>query len=607
MPKKFLRGLYLLYLALVTVAVVVIGFYAHRALTKYHTERSFAELEIRARLAGEALPEPFVQLGPDTLQHILLQQSWISQTRFTLVSLTGRVLAESDRVAPPAALNTDEDSARSVRQRDELDLETLTFRPEIREALQGSVGRAVRHSTTLERDVIFVAVPLRRNGAVVGAMRAGAPLNALAPNLDNFQFQVLLSMLITVLLAVLLTMWFTRRINRPLVAMKAGAERFAVGDFSRKIELPVSPELAGLADALNQMGTQLGDKIHTITRQRNEQDAILTSLRESVIAVDSNDRILFLNRAAAQLLGVEAERAVGRLLPEVVRNSKMQQFIGRVMNSSGELEDVTVEPGEQVVLQLSGTPLRDANGQTIGALIVINDISKIKRLETIRREFVANVSHELRTPITTIKGFVETLADTGFKDETLVRNFLERIENNTDRLNAIIDDLLSLSRIESEGERGQIVLTPGSLGSVAAAAISNAKARATAAGVTLKLVCDKDFIIPLHSVLLEQAVFNLLDNAIKHSPAGANVTVQIEGDGGQAFVKVIDEGSGIGKEHLPRIFERFYRVDKGRSRQSGGTGLGLAIVKHIVQAHGGYVTVESTEAMGSTFTVALPR
>ena len=255
---------------------------------------------------------------------------------------------------------------------------------------------------------------------------------------------------------------------------------------------------------------------------------------------------------------------------------------------------------------MTSTELRNATGARFGLLIVVNDVTRLRRLETIRREFVANVSHELKTPITAIKGFVETLADGGIADPDTARQFLARIHRNTERLNTIIDDLLLLSRVEQEGEQGNIPLVDSSLCAVVEGAIAGIAPLAAERNVTIDFTCPEDVFAPVNPTLLEQAVVNLLDNAVKYSEPGSTVTVELGTDGNDVAIHVRDRGMGVPAEHLARLFERFYRVDKARSRKLGGTGLGLAIVKHIVQAHAGRVTAQSTPGQGSTFSIFLP-
>jgi two-component system phosphate regulon sensor histidine kinase PhoR len=267
--------------------------------------------------------------------------------------------------------------------------------------------------------------------------------------------------------------------------------------------------------------------------------------------------------------------------------------VASVLNTQKPLEkEIVLYDNGDRFLQAHGTVLRDAREGEIGALVVLHDVTRLKKLEKVRRDFVANVSHELRTPVTSIKGFVET--------------FLRIVASQTDRLNAIIEDLLILSRVEQEQEKAEIALVPGSVRSALEAALEVCQSKTTEKDIHIELTCDAGLQCPMNSPLLEQAVINLLDNAIKYSPPGQ--TVHLEGlrSDAEVVIRVTDHGCGISREHMPRIFERFYRVDKARSRTLGGTGLGLAIVKHITNAHGGRATVESTVGQGSVFSIHLP-
>ena len=257
-------------------------------------------------------------------------------------------------------------------------------------------------------------------------------------------------------------------------------------------------------------------------------------------------------------------------------------------------------------LQAHGTILRDPDQRGIGALIVLNDVTRLQRLENLRRDFVANVSHELKTPITSIKGFVETLQDGAWSNEKDAKEFLAIIAKHVDRLTSIIEDLLSLSRIEQEADSGSMAREMARLRDVLSAAVQLCQAKAAEKGIHLDIRCDSALSATVNALLLEQALVNLLDNAIKYSPVRSVVEVAAGVEHDHLLLSVRDQGRGIEAEHLPRLFERFYRVDKARSRQMGGTGLGLAIVKHIAQAHGGTVTVESAPGKGSLFTIRIP-
>jgi two-component system phosphate regulon sensor histidine kinase PhoR len=329
---------------------------------------------------------------------------------------------------------------------------------------------------------------------------------------------------------------------------------------------------------------------------------------EKILVVEDEEDILSLNRAAAKLLGVPNGFASGQPVAMVMRNTRLQEFVKKALASSETVEqDIVFHRGEsEQVLHMIGTALRDSKQTPIGAVIVLNDVTRLKRLETMRRDFVANVSHELKTPITSIKGFVETLLSGAMDKPEDNKRFLEIVAGQADRLNAIIDDLLSLSQLEQDAEKAKIVIEEIGLKPVLEMAIQACASKASKKTVRVDLDCPESVTARINPQLFEQAVVNLVDNAIKYSLPSTQVRVDVSVGEGGITVAVTDEGRGIEKEHFPRLFERFYRVDRDRSREMGGTGLGLAIVKHIAQVHGGSVSVDSSVGKGSTFRIHLP-
>jgi two-component system phosphate regulon sensor histidine kinase PhoR len=413
---------------------------------------------------------------------------------------------------------------------------------------------------------------------------------------------------VLVLLAAALGLFTSRRISQPLQDMRRGAERFAAGDFHDRLTVPDTVELGSLAMTLNRMAAQLAAQIAVITQQRNEQEAILASMQEGVLALDTQERVITVNRAAEALLGVVATQAKGHTIQEVVRNVALQRLLVAAMHSpEPTTADIVLRGAGERFLQATATALRDAQGHDIGVLVVLNDVTPLRRLENIRRDFVSNVSHELKTPITSIIGFVETLRDGALDDHEHAEHFLDIIARHADRLHAIIEDLLVLSRLEQDREGYDIPRSEACLTEVLQAAILDCAAKAAARHVTVLPTCAADLHATVNAPLLEQALVNLLDNAITYSHPESCVWVTARQADDMLVIDVRDQGTGIPPDHLDRIFERFYRVDKARSRDSGGTGLGLAIVKHIAQVHGGQVLVTSTVGQGSTFTLRLPR
>jgi two-component system phosphate regulon sensor histidine kinase PhoR len=324
---------------------------------------------------------------------------------------------------------------------------------------------------------------------------------------------------------------------------------------------------------------------------------------EGVLAVDSRQHVLSVNQAAARMFEVDAGEAPGRHLTEAVRNPELHRLVADVLAERKSVAgQIVLYQEKERFLHVQGTVLRGADARPIGALVVLHDVTPIKRLEDVRRDFVANVSHELKTPITSIKGYVETLLDGALDHPDDAQRFLRVVAAQADRLSAIIDDLLALSEIEKEAEEAPIELRRGPIQPVLQSAIEASGPQAARQEVRFELACDDGLEARINAPLLEQAVVNLVDNACKYSPRGGTVRIEAARDEkeNEIVIQVRDHGCGIERRHLPRIFERFYRVDKARSREQGGTGLGLAIVKHIALAHGGRATVESTPGQGST-------
>ncbi len=403
-------------------------------------------------------------------------------------------------------------------------------------------------------------------------------------------------------------------ISRSIRELRRGAERFACGDLSKRIAVKGPLQFAALAESLNIMAGQLADRLSTVIRQRNELGAVHGSMVEGVLAIDREQNILSLNRAASAMLSLDATSAIGRSVYEAVRNAELQQVIQQTLEKDSTVagEMTLFEPGtepnepEERTIQLQSALLRDDDGQRIGLVLVLHDVTQLRRLESVRQDFVGNVSHEVKTPVSAIKAAVETLSDLPDRDGEDAQRFLQIISRQSDRLSAIVDDLLSLARIEQAGEGGLQDTRPAPLWPVVTAAIETCQIGADAKQIHLHAEGDQCVQALISEQLLTQAVVNLIDNAVKYSDPDTSVLVRCDVVDGEAVISVTDQGRGIEPKHLPRVFERFYRTDKARSRELGGTGLGLSIVKHIAEAHSGRVSVDSAPGAGSTFRVHLP-
>ncbi len=567
------------------IPLIIIGFYAS---SMFKDTLILNDTEVLKNRTG-LIKERIESLGLDSADYgnFAVRFDKLSNSRITIIGLNGKVLADSRE--NPAEMDNHSD------------------RPEVIEALKNGFGVSERYSFTLKENYLYAAMPVYGKSAeIIFVLRTGYPLTGIEKEEAGANTALLISVIFFALIIAVVGYISIRGLMNPVLEIQSGARRFASGDYSGRIFVEGNSELHSIAESLNEMAKQLDEKLDIIGEQSNLQQAVLASMKEGVVAVDYDERILLLNKTAEDILGISSESIKGKTLQEAIRNSEIQKFFNRVISEGNPVEaEIILQHERDKFLQLSGTLLYDVNNKALGALVVLNDISNLKHLDTIKKDLVANVSHELKTPITTIKGFIETLREGAIDDPKNAERFLDIIAKHIDRLNLIIDDLLILSRLEDnpDGARTKDERIPTVLRSV----VEDFEFKASEKKLNIRIHCDEDLKGNINKNLMEQAIGNLLDNAIKYSDKKTDIEISAAFQKDELVISVKDSGYGIAEEHMPRLFERFYRIDKGRSREEGGTGLGLAIVKHIVNAMNGTIEVDSTPGKGSIFTIRIPQ
>jgi len=587
--NRLIWQLYPRQLLITLAALLAFTWFGTYSIRSFQLQQTASGLQARAHLAESNVRRLLASGDTANLLAFCRVAGKKSATRLTVIAPDGTVLADSD-----------EDPDR---------MENHSDRPEIISAFAGKIEPSLRFSHTLQANLMYVAIPLADNGKNIGVLRTSVPLTAIEKTLHDIYRQIIWGCLLVALAVALIAWVIARRISKPLEEMKFGAERIANGEFSFKMKEEGSEEVAALARAMNEMAVQLDTRIKTIIHQHNQLQAIFASMVEGVITVNNEEEILDINQAGSQLLDVDPEKIKGRSTQVAIRNTQIQSFVKKALSCAEPVEgEITLvgDDASERQFYAYGTRLLDGTGRSSGALLVINEITKLRKLENIRRDFVANVSHELKTPITSIEGFAETLLDGALADPEDARRFVLIIAKQARRLHAIVEDLLTLSRIEQEAKREEIVLSLLPLTETLRAATQTCRCRAQEKMISINLRYPESLTARINPTLLEQALVNLVDNAVKYSAEGGTITVESEKTETEVLIRVKDTGVGIAQQDLSRIFERFYRVDKARSSKLGGTGLGLSIVKHIVQAHQGKIMVESVPGQGSTFTIHLP-
>ena len=557
----------------------------------FEHERSlfYTAERLRDRVAP-LLSEPDQVRANAAMQQRVAQLGQTDHLRLTVIAADGRVLAD-----------TDEDPVRMANHLD---------RPEVREALEQGRGRALRYSATLGRRILYVAVPIEGAGRRAGVARAAISIAELEAELDKLSRVVWGGALLAALFGLGAGLYFAHRTRQSLDHMALAAEAIAHGDYAAARPYARSAELGRLASALDAMAGVLRARVEAFESDRSKVLAILASMVEGVIAVDSSERVVHMNAVAGRLLRVAPTAAEGRRIWEVTRAVEISRLLEAARQGGRELSGEVrlpaaggTTPGR--LIELRASPLRGAGDDIAGAVVVLHDVSELRRLEAVRRDFVANVSHELKTPLTAIRGLTETLLDDDQMDPVTRASFLERIRDQVGRLSSLVGDLLTLARIESQEAPPERVLIDlrGPLRDCAArfAAVCERKR------LELSLLLPEEPVQALaDEESLRQILDNLTDNAVKYTPPGGRVRLSLERRDDQTLIEVRDTGIGIEPRDQERIFERFYRVDRARSRELGGTGLGLSIVKHLVLALDGEIGLESQPGAGSSFRVTLP-
>jgi two-component system, OmpR family, phosphate regulon sensor histidine kinase PhoR len=580
-----------LILSYVFVIIFTFGLVAF-FLDKNLEENSLSDLKSslvnQAQLIESQLSsKPIIQTEIPILETLVKDLSSRIKSRITIVDTQGQVLADSQKLL-----------------KDIPDMENHAARPEIKSALAGIVAEEIRYSSTLKINMLYVAVPIKARDGIVGVIRLALPLVSVEDMLNGIRNAIIFSIIFALLLAFVSGSLITSGIIKPVNKIIRVSRKFSTGDFTHKIYHDSKDEIGELADTLNKMASDIEAKMKDVNSQSQQLRAIFNSMIEGVMLTDREGHIVSVNQAIERIFQVVKPDVEGKTFLEAIRNNDIAEIITAVLRAGKSVsKEIALIFPVQSIFEVNATPIFES-GSVNGCLVVIHDITEIRRLETMRRDFVANVSHELKTPLTSIKGFVETLLEGALEDKENNRNFLKIIQEHADRLDKLVNDLLSLSHLESQG----IVLDKRefNLNDQVKEVIAGFKSQLKNKGIEVTNQLPNELIINGDQDRVEQVLVNLIDNAIKFNKDKGPIKIYKQDHSGNIKIIIEDFGMGIPGKDIPRIFERFYRVDKARSRQLGGTGLGLSIVKHIIELHGGTVGVESTEGLGSKFWFSLP-
>jgi two-component system, OmpR family, phosphate regulon sensor histidine kinase PhoR len=570
---------------LVLASIAALGFYLSRWTEKYYIAFLRGSLLTECRFVGR-LSEPLVALGPKSVDPLAKQSGRELGHRVTIIDADGRVLGDS--------------------QHDYSSMGRHNNRPEVKQALASGFGWTMRYSSTLKTRMLYVATRIGGKEHPLGVARVSEDLSQVDHARGVIHRVFFVGALIVFVIAVLVGTMISANVSVPLSTMSAAARRFAKGNLDLRLSAPGSPkdEIDELAIALNTMASELQSSLDELTAEKLKLETVFDKADDGIIIVDEAARVRMINPAASSLLDTGLDEVDGKTVIEATFSRDIAELVDRALRTESPASlEVQLQTSEQAYVNVYVAPLESAE-RLFGAMIVMHDLTDLKRSDSVRRDFVANVSHELRTPLASIKAMAETIILRGKKDQAVAADFAQRVIAEADRLTAISDDLLDLAKIEA----GQRVVRKEQflLSELVDQVVSQLRPRAEYKCSELSTDVPEDAMVKGDRDAVRQILVNLVDNAVKYTPHGGRIVISASAEDERISIKVSDTGIGIPPEDLPRIFERFYRVDKARSRESGGTGLGLSIVKHLCELMGGSVYAESKLGEGTVFVVMLP-
>jgi two-component system phosphate regulon sensor histidine kinase PhoR len=586
--KSLRRILIFRYTLIVAATLVAVSLLMIIPIRSFTISREQNNLKEQAQLLARDFRQLFTgDMTAEELDAYIEALAGDLPVRLTLIDTEGKVLGDSNFPAD--------------------EMENHAGRPEVASALEGRVETSRRESRTLDKDFIYAAAPVVVDGEIVGVARVALEEQDVTPVIFKVWWIFLAAFGFLLLVIVIISLWTERTVTAELDDMREAAAGLAAGDLDRRVAEPDILDFSELARDFNAMAERVRTQVEEAAGEQGKLEAVLNNISAGVMVTDAEGRIMLLNPAAEDILGIEGEKASGRRSIEVFSSREMDVIVSRAASGESVDEEIELLYPQNISLHLKSNPVISAEGRIVATVSAIEDITTLKRVNQIRQDFVANVSHELRTPVATVRALTDSLLDGALRDSDKAERFLSDLNHEATRLSQLIEDLLTLSRLEAE----EIVLKAEEvpLQELFNECMDSKRKLAGEYGVALAIKPgEENATLSGDHRLLRTALNNLIDNAVKYNRSGGSVTAgwYIGVDEKNVIIEVADTGMGIPRDELPRVFERFYRVDKARSRETGGTGLGLSIVKHIADLHGGTVTVTSEENEGSVFSITIP-